>query len=335
MPEETPQTERRNDAAPVSMKKDLRETEPESLPGGQPHPEEERPYGALKCYFYTPRRGDIRGAFCLLFDGRDGKILENVFWVTLSTEGIPPDIHESWREFNRSLPDMGPYEKPLGDKMIALLLEVFTAFVRTEIFSDIEEPPFLTAPLAELRRNYERMTHYFLEFEAKMERLSRRKLIEAGVLEENIEDNAKGYAFQTEDEKKSFAGTLVTCLPIIDPVRGTPVTELRPGDLIEVKIQGGVGASGLIRQYLMSTSQEAIFPVETVEMKAPDKIYVFLNINEEIRGLLTLTKDLRLRTLRTAPRRKAITVNMDNVVFFGTLVVAVVVILLVVRHLFF
>lgn len=304
---------------------------------GQPAPEEEQKnYAALKCYFFTPKRGDIRGAFCLLFDGGTGEILENVFWVTLSVTGLPVDVHQTWREFNRSLPSMGAYEKAMGDKMTALLRDVFPAAVRKELFRETRESALPAALLAELRRSYERLTYYFLEFETELERLSRRELIAAGVLVEEKPEDEKNDVPQGGGEEKSFAGTLITCLPVIDPVKGTPVSELRPGDLVEAKIQGGIGASGLIRQYLTSTSQDAVFPVETVEKKADDKIYVLLAINEEVRGLITLTKDLRLRTLHRAPlKRKGLTVNRDSAIFFGTLVVAIAVIAAVVRFLLF
>ena len=298
--------------------------------------EEQKTYGALKCYFYTPKRGDIRGAFCLLFDGANGELLENVFWVTLALDGCPVDVHLNWQEFNKSLPEMGTYEKPLGDKMIPLLLEIFPLPVRADIFRNAEESCLSAGHLTELRRSYERLTHYFLDFETELERLSRKELVDAGVLAKEKSEGDGNNASGDEKEQKSFEGTLITCLPIIDPARGTPVSELRPGDLIEVKIQGGVGASGLIRQYLTSTSQDAIFPVEAVEKKTDDKVYVILSINEEIRGLLTLTKDLRLRTLRTVSRKKKpITVNGDSIIFFGTLLAAIVVILMVVRFLFF
>ncbi|MDR2137453.1 MAG: hypothetical protein LBO68_04110, partial [Synergistaceae bacterium] len=61
----------------------------ENLPSGN---EASQFYGALKGYFYTPKRGDIWGAFCLLFDGATGATIENVFWVTRQLIGPPIDV---------------------------------------------------------------------------------------------------------------------------------------------------------------------------------------------------------------------------------------------------
>ena len=69
---ETPQTETRNDAVSTSRDEGPGEART-TLPDGPPLPgEEPKNYGALKGYFYTPKRGDIRGAFCLLFNGGSG-----------------------------------------------------------------------------------------------------------------------------------------------------------------------------------------------------------------------------------------------------------------------
>ncbi|MDR3230280.1 MAG: hypothetical protein LBT65_02475 [Synergistaceae bacterium] len=305
---------------------------------GQVSPDKEAPaaYGALKGHFHSPKRGDTRGAFCLLIDASTGELLENVFWVTYSSSDSAIDVNMGWREFNKAIPEIGPYEKSLGDKLNTLLPEVFSVSSRIDLLQHPENPSRLIAVEEDIRKNFERATHYFLEFQLVLERLSRQNLVDAGVLQPGDETPASESQPANEEEKKSFEGTLINCLPIIDPVRGCPVSELQPGDMVEVKIQGGVGASGLIEQYLASTNQEAVFPVESVEQKSDDKIYVFLSINEEIRGLITLTKDLRLRTIRVNhDKKRTLSINMDNLIFFGTFFIAMIVILLVIRFLFF
>ena len=55
--------------------------------GPSVHHDDAGAYGILKCYFYTPKRGDIWGAFCFLFNGATGESMENVFWVTRTLTG--------------------------------------------------------------------------------------------------------------------------------------------------------------------------------------------------------------------------------------------------------
>ena len=296
-----------------------------------------RLYGALKCCFYTPKRGDILGAFCLVFSGSSGEVLDNVFWVTRSYEEISIDIDVGWREMNKRIPEIGPYEKNLGERLLASLLDTFSPHVRMELIRHPDDAGQLAIVAEDLRKSFERAAHYFLEFNIALERLARKDLVEAGLLPEEASDGGtKTDSTDSDEEKKSFAGTLIHCLPIIDPVRGKAVSDLEPGDMVEVVIQSNTGAGGLIQQYLTSTKQDAIFPVASVEKKADEKIYIFLTVNEEIKGLITVTKDLRLRTLQTGRDRKNIpSISTDTLIFLGTFGTAIVVILSVIKYLFF
>ena len=70
---------------------------------------------------------------------------------------------------------------------------------------------------------------------------------------------------------KSFAGVLVQCLPLVDPVHGKAASELEPGDVLEVQIQNTVGAGGLVQQFLKATQRSPIFPVDSVEKRLRDR----------------------------------------------------------------
>jgi hypothetical protein len=292
-------------------------------------------YGVLKCYFCTPKRGDIWGAFCFLFNGTTGESMENVFWVTRDLVGTAIDVNMGWRELNKLIPQMGIYEKPLGEKLIMSMLEIFSPTLRMELCKEENSARDLDMISSEMCKNFERLTHYFLEFKMALERLPRKDLVKAGVVAGDGSKTEETDTAAPLTEEKSFTGTLVTCLSVIDPVHGKPVSELQPGDMLEVKMQGGIGAGELIQKYLNSTNQDAIFPVESIEKKDDDKTYVFLTINEEVKGLITVTKDLRLRVLKLEKPQKTIIINIDNVIFGGTLFIAVVVIALVVKFLFF
>ena len=292
-------------------------------------------YGALKCYFYTPKRGDIWGAFCFLFNGTTGESMENVFWVTRALVGPSIDANMQWKALNKMIPKMGNYEKSLGEKLSVLMLDSFSPGVRVKLCQSVDPSEQLETISSEIRNAFERATHCFLDFKMSFECMTKQELTSAGVLtKENVP--AEPRAGKTEVNERSFAGTFINCLPVIDPVHGTPVSELAPDDMVEVKIQGGVGAAELIHKYLASTNQDAVFPVERVERTDTDKTYIFLKINEEAKGIVTVTKDIRLRVLRRGYRKKkSITINLDNVIFIGILIAAIAVIALVVRFLLF
>jgi hypothetical protein len=305
--------------------------------GGAGPAEDTGGYGALKCYFFTPKRGEIWGAFCLLFDGTTGEIMENVFWVTRALAGAAIDVNVQWRALNKLIPQMGVYEKSLGDKLSVLVVESFSFAARVDLWRSDKPSLALSAVSNEIRNGFERATHCFLEFKMAFERMSKQDLTTAGVLPlPGAEGTAETEVSKPETGEKSFTGTLITCLPVIDPVHGKPVSELEPGDMVEVKIQGGVGAGELIHRYLTSTNQDAIFPVESVERKDSDKTYVLLNVNDEVKGLISVTKDLRLRILKVdAAKKTLISINIDNIILLGVLTAAVVIIGLVIKFLLF
>ncbi|MDR1378041.1 MAG: hypothetical protein LBJ36_03215 [Synergistaceae bacterium] len=311
-------------------------TRVEGSPAENPFYNNEAPqfYGALKGYFYTPKRGDIWGAFCFVFNVSTGEGLTNVFWVTRQLEVPFIDVNMGWRELSNAISNMGVYEKSVGDQLNSVMLEIFTVSARKELNHDLGSAQRLVSLSTELRHHFERTAHYFLEFTIAFESLSRQDLVDAGVLPESAEESAG--VSQFEEKGKSLTGTLITCLPVIDPTRGIPVSELRPGDVLEVKMQGGVGAGDMIQKYLTSTHQDAAFPVLSVERKNDSKTYIFLDINDEIEGLITVTKDLRLRRLvQGASTNKTMIINVDNIIFFGTLIMAAIMILLVIRFLIF
>jgi hypothetical protein len=303
-------------------------------PNEVPKEEASNSFGALKCYFHTPKRGDIRGAFCLLF-AESGTSLDTIFWATRNMTGTDIDANTGWRELNKIIPSMGPYEKSLGEKLKEAMLDIVGPSVRIELLHPDGGSESLDDLAKKLRDAFERATHYFMEITLTFEHLSRQNLIEAGLLQAEGEEGADTSSHPQTQEEKSFSGTMITCLPVIDPVRGKPVSELVPGDLVNVKIQGGVGAAELIQRYLTSASQEAIFPVEGVLKEDNDKTRVLLNISEEVHGLITVTKDLRLSVVeRPSGRKRIISFNADNLIFFGTLAVAFILILIAVRILF-
>ena len=314
----------------------LLETIPQAAPQAESSSDTSQKYGVLKSYFYTPKRGDIWGAFSLLFDGVSGAVIDNVFWVTRALDSAPIDLSMGWQELNKLIPKMGVYEKNMGEKMAVSLMEVFSPSVRVKLCQSGGEDEQMEAITLELRDAFERTTHYFLDMKLMFEPLTPEDLTKAGVpFASGGTDALKKGSSDTDDEEKSFAGTLITCLPVIDPVYGKPVSELAPGDLLEVKLQGGIGASDLIQKFLNTTRQEAVFPVHSIEKKDDEKTYVLLEVNEEVKGLITVTKDLRLRVLNMPSKKPTVSINLDNLVLFGTFVLAFIIIALVVNYLLF
>ncbi|MDR1740984.1 MAG: hypothetical protein LBR38_03955 [Synergistaceae bacterium] len=282
-------------------------------------------YGVLKGYFYTPRRGDVYGAFYFLFDGTNGEVLDKVFWTTRTPSGPPINVSMGWRELGKYIPLMGTYDKSFTEKLGTVVHEVLSSAACVSLMRPIGAEEFLAGLREELKTAFERSTHYFMDLEMAMELVSNNDVAAAGLL--NTEANAPK---QEAEDVRSFKGTFVTCLPIIDPTRGKAISDLMPGDRVFVKLQGEIGE--IVQKYLAARGEGLEFPVESVEKREQGTFCVIFKISDEIRGVMTSTKDIRLSMASVEPKRRInIKVGFDDVVFFGAIGVAALAIVLVIR----
>ena len=324
-----------NEDRPNALADDSQDSAPLSE-GASPLPEETAAgYIALKYTFFTPKRGDLCGAFCLVFEGSTGKVLFQTFWVTRSDSLANLRTSQDWRTFNKLISQIGPYDKVWGDKLTPLLFDLLSTADRIELYQTEQQnvSRVLSNISATIRKGYERVTHYFLDVSCDIELLFEEELVEAGILESDSKSEDPAETAVSEESGKSFSGLLVQCLPLVDPVHGKAVSALEPGDILEVQIQNTVGAGGLVQQFLEASHRTPMFPVDSIE-KRDDKTYIYLTINEEMRGLLTLTKDLRLKTPYSAVENKRQPGAFDNLIFFLLLGMALFGFLLALRSLF-
>ncbi|MCR5346567.1 MAG: hypothetical protein K6E38_02225 [Fretibacterium sp.] len=296
---------------------------------------------ALK-YVFVPARGDMGGAFCLIFEGETGDIVHQSLWLT------HPYIHKSfkpdrdWRTFLKLFPQLGPYEKVWGDRLNNLLPELVPSEDRIELFEEGDTPVkrHLLHIEGQVRRGFERATQCFFDVSSEVEFLTRSELEKAKILKslDMSEDDDEIEEADDEEEgdgkKKSFKGTVIQCLACVDPVWGKPSSEIVPGDILEVRIEGDSGPSALVKKFLEETGQASTFPVQQVD-RYEDKMYIYLRISDEIQGIMTLTKNLRLKTKQSYVAKKRNKTALEDLFFFALLGIVLVGLLLAVRYFFF
>ena len=125
------------------------------------------------------------------------------------------------------------------------------------------------------------------------------------------------------------------CKPVVDPVKGKASSEIVPGDIIGVNIEGE-GTSALVKKYLEENDIEPLFPVEEIKETVGKKFF-YVKISDEIRGYVPITKDIKIKTkLPIEPeKQKSSMTFFGDFMFFGVLIVALIVLLLVIRSFFF
>lgn len=294
-------------------------------------------YVALKYTFFTPKRGDLCGAFCLIYDGHSTKTINQTLWLTRADTKITFKPSEPWRSFMRLLSQLGPYDAIWGEKLNAILPDLFPEADRTALFEEgrLDVKRALLRVENDIRHGFERATHNFFNVASDVELLTRKDLEEAGLLDPtgSPSDESDDARNDGERAEKPFEEMIVQCLPVIDPVWGKAASELAPNDVVEVSLKNNAGTAGLVQKFLASTNQSPTFPVEEIDRRE-DKTYIYLRISPDILGLLTLTKDLRLKTKRAVVEKERKKVALDDLFFFAMLGVSVVGLLLAVRYFF-
>ena len=304
---------------------------------------------AIKSSF-TPSRGDMGGGFCVIFEGRTGKTVFQVFWLAKPyAAGVIVEPSKDWRTFVKRLPQMGPLDKDWGEKLQPKLKEILTVEEKRNLYQNYARVKIRQLESI-IRRSFEAIAQCVFSSTTDVEPIARNELERAKVIKplppspeelakQKKEQEARERAEQEEKEKEkeesTFEGTIIMCKPVVDPVKGKASSEIVPGDIIGVNIEGE-GTSALVKKYLEENDIEPLFPVEEIKETVGKKFF-YVKISDEIRGYVPITKDIKIKTkLPIEPeKQKSSMTFFGDFMFFGVLIVALIVLLLVIRSFFF
>ena len=310
-------------------------------------------YLALK-FTFAPSRGDMGGAFCVIFEGQTGRTVFQVFWLAKPYAGsVIIEPAKDWRNFVKRFPQLGPLDKEWSGKLQEQLKEIFTPAEKRKLFENYTKTK-LRQLESILRRAFEASSQCVYSAAIDAEPIARPELERAKVLKpveptpEELERRKKAEEEQrkqeeAEDEARKaqakeegiFEGTLIKCGAVVDPIKGKPSSEIMPGDIIEVSIEGE-GASALVRKFLEENEMQPLFPVEEVK-KLEGKTLIYVRINDEIRGFINITKDIRMKIKENpadVARQEKASHFVEDMFFFGLLGAALIGLLFVIRYFF-
>ncbi|MBQ3457876.1 MAG: hypothetical protein IJG30_02855 [Synergistaceae bacterium] len=305
---------------------------------------------AIKSTF-TPSRGDIGGAFCVIFEGKTGRTVFQIFWLAKPySAGQVPEVTKDWRAFVKRLPGLGPLDKDWAEKLLFDLKEILTVEEKKKLYEN-----YTKAKIRQLesmyRRAFEATAACVFSAATEAEPISRSELERAKVIkplpptpeqlermkrEQEEKEKAEQEEREKEEAKKegNFEGTVIKCTALVDPVKGKASSEIAPGDIIGVNIEGE-GTSAMVKKYLEENDIEPLFPVEEIKETVGKKI-IYVKISDDIRGYVNITKDIKIR-VKEQPghnlQRKSASFFGD-LFFFGLLGIALVALLFVIRYFF-
>ena len=306
---------------------------------------------ALKSTF-TPSRGDMGGGFCVIFEGKTGKTVFQIFWLAKPyANGQIPEAGKDWRNFVKSLPAMGPLDKDWAEKLQAKLKEILTVDEKKKLYEN-----YTKAKLRQfesiIRRSFESTAQCVFTARTEAEPVARPELERAKIIkplppspaelermkkEQEEKEKAEKEAKEKEEAKKegNFEGTIIKCNPQVDPVKGKASSEIVPGDVIGVQIEGD-GTSAVVNKYLAENNIEPLFPVDEIR-DTQGKKFIYVKISDEIRGYVPITKDIKIR-VKEQPKpenqQDKHASFIGDLFFFGLLGGALVILLFVIRYFF-
>ena len=302
---------------------------------------------ALKSTF-TPSRGDMGGGFCVIFEGKTGKTVFQAFWLAKPYKtGVLVESTQVWRRFVNSLPQMGPLDRDWAEKLQAQLKEILKVDEKKKLYENYTKVK-LRQLESIIRRSFEGLAQCVFSSTTDAEPVSRAELERAKIVKplppspeevarKQREDEERKQAEEEEKvkEESNFEGTIIMCHPVLDPVKGKATSEIVPGDIVGVVIEGE-GTSALVKKYLEENKIEPLFPVEEIKEIAGKKFF-YVKISDEIRGVLTITQDIKIKIKEsevTVKQRRENSSFMGDVIFFGMLGVAAIGLIFVIRYFF-
>ena len=323
-------------------------TDPEAEANSNKHSTPE--FLALKSTF-VPSRGDMGGGFCVIIEGKSGKTVFQVLWVAKPyATGVMIEPSKDWRTFVKRLPQMGPLDKDWGEKFQEQLKDILNVQEKRRLYENYTKMK-LRQLESIIRRSFESTSQCVFSSVTDAEPVERIELERAKVIKplppsaeevarKKREQEAKERSEQEEQDREEakkegvFEGTLIMCTPVLDPVRGKASSSLIPGDIIEVGIEGE-GTSALIKKYLEENNITPVFPIEEIKDTGGKK-FLYVRISEEVRGVVTITKDIKIKTKNsdvkeTSPAHLSI---FGDIFFFGVLGMSLIILLLVLRYFF-
>ena len=344
MPEEIKFTDV-NDIAAETIAK-LTKPEPSPDENKESAPE----FLALKSAF-TPSRGDMGGGFCVIFEGKTGRTVFQVLWLAKPyANGVMIEPSKDWRTFVKRLPQLGPLDKEWSEKLQEQLKEILTTPEKKKLYEN-----YTKAKLRQLdsiiRRSFEGTAQCVFSSVTDAEPVARRELERAKVIkplppspeeaarkrrEQEEREKAEREEKEKEEAKKegNFEGTLIMCTPLLDPVKGKASSSLLPGDIIGVGIEGE-GTSALVKKFLEENNIDPMFPI--IEIKdTGGKKFLYVKISDEIRGVITITKDIKIKSKeeQVSETPAASLSFFGDIFFFGVLGMSLIILLLVIRYFF-
>ncbi|MCF7935501.1 MAG: hypothetical protein K9L28_04095 [Synergistales bacterium] len=251
-------------------------------------------YIAIKGRFEPRKRGEARGAFCILAQGHSGEWLNSVFWVGYAEFPAGFTIKANWEAVRTAINGITTMPDRILYKSIQQILQhqmapttVNMLFQDEEAFDRFRE---------ELKQSLSDAFRMEVILDLHLERFNKTRLDMSGLMKQEEAEEEP----QAEEEKQhsdALGNIRVVCAPVLDPVQGKAVSEINVGDVVEVTFDNSSGLGKMIGRLFSRTGRRPTFPVQSAEWTATGHMYVELAVTEGVIGVMNLSPNLRVSTV--------------------------------------
>lgn len=272
---------------------------------------------AVKGVFEGRRANDPSGAFCFVFEGPSGKELDAVLWVGFQRFSSNFAVEADWEAVRLALTEItAPLDKSLLRSIQRLLESALDPTSVNRLFRGQESSDSLTERLSETLSNHLRVD-VFLRLH--VETFNRLRLQQAGLLSTADEERVEREKDQETREKSpaTLESIRVRCRPLLDPVRGQPLSQIRKGQRLHVAFEDQAGLAGLIVRMMVRSGRPLVFPVSSVSKSPVGDHLIELDLADGVVGVVKQTEDLRVRIDRGAVERPPLSRNGLLLLYLG------------------
>ena len=252
-------------------------------------------YLAIKILFEPRRREGPGGAVCLIARGSSGEIIDETFLAGNRTLLSGIDIAADWEAFRMTLRSFeGKGERDLYLGMTKIIKAVFLPTAVNRLFRGDEEREPL---LAHLEGEFRESMHRDFLFSLSTQTFNRIRLEEGGLGEVEDVPPPSAPAGETPSAPGKPVALQIACKPVLDPVRGKAISDLKEGDRVHVRLDSTGGVSALVAKIFQRSGEQIVFPVISVERLPSGQTLLRLAISPGVVGVVTGGTDVRLKVL--------------------------------------
>ncbi|MCL1874638.1 MAG: hypothetical protein FWF87_00075 [Synergistaceae bacterium] len=251
-------------------------------------------YVAVKGIFYTPK-ADNAGVYCVIYRGETGKVVFRELWAIRSNKEPISDVSEKWEYFIRDMNKIGTFDKDSSDKLLPLIEKSLTSNIKEYLYKNSNEPEVAAS---EIRKTLEKGLRYLVETKVEAEIFGEDRAEKGGILRDKASASEKNQKDDNRDLMNviNLQGIPLICQPVIDPVKGSPASKIKIGDIVNVTIQESNDIARKVMDYVRTQNKTLAFPVTLVQVLDSGNCVLFLKISDEITGVLNISPKILLKS---------------------------------------